>query len=133
MRRVAVRPPSFPEVIPDSPLGIATGVRWQVLCGDRDHWRCGVWSPPETTAEACAELEQHTCPELFVLLSGRITLLLGGPEGVRELPLEPGKPVLVTGPHAGFCPDGPHGGVALVVERDTFETEYRPPEGWTGS
>ena len=49
---------------------------------------------------------------------------------MREQPLEPGRPVLVASPHCGFCPDGPHTGVALVVERDAFTTEYRAPAEW---
>ena len=38
--------------------------------------------------------------------------------------------VLVKAPHSGYCPDGPHTGVAFVVERDAFETEYRTVEEW---
>jgi hypothetical protein len=36
----------------------------------------------------------------------------------------------VTAPHNGFCPNGPHSGTALVIERDSFDTEYRPPREW---
>ncbi len=130
MRRVEVEAPSFPEVSPNRPLQARPGVRWQVLCGDAGHWRVGLYSPPETRAADCAELERHDCPEYFQLLSGRLTLVLkDGPE-VREVPLEPGRPVLVTAPHSGFCPDGPHTGTALVVERDRFSTEYRSPGQW---
>jgi hypothetical protein len=68
---------------------------------------------------------------MFVLLRGNLTLLIGEGGTVRELPLQPGVPVLVSSPHAGFCPDGPHTGVALVVERDSFDTEYRTPEEWS--
>ena len=130
MRKVEVKPPSFPPVRADAPLEIKPGLRWQVLCGDQGHWRVGVYSPPETKASDCVELERHDCPEYFHLLSGRLTLLVHGPDGLREVPLEPGRPVLVSSPHCGFCPDGPHSGVALVVERDAFSTEYRPPLEW---
>ena len=41
------------------------------------------------------------------------------------------EPVLVTAPHAGFCPDGPHSGRALVVERDAFDTKYGSPTEFT--
>jgi hypothetical protein len=71
-------------------------------------------------------LELHDCPELFLLLSGRLTLLLATDGAIRQLPLEPGRPVLVTAPHCGFCPDGPHTGTAFVVERDSFDTTYNP-------
>ncbi len=129
-RAVQTRAPSFPEAAENALLEIRQAERWQVLCGDSDHWRLGVYSPPEDSANQCAELERHDCPELFLLLSGNVTLLLSENGGLRELPLEPGRPCLVTAPHAGFCPDGPHTGQALVVERDSFDTEYRPPGDW---
>lgn len=130
MRTVRVRPPSFPAVAPDTALAIQPGVVWQVLCGDDEHWRAGVYSPAAASADELPELERHDCPELFLLLSGRLTLLVHTGGGVRELPLEPGRPVLVEAPHAGFCPDGPHSGTAFVVERDRFTTEYREPDRW---
>ncbi|MBN2497381.1 MAG: hypothetical protein JXR96_22510 [Deltaproteobacteria bacterium] len=122
--------PSFPEVASDSPIEIAAGQRWQVLCGDHRSWRIGVFSPEKSSAEECVELEKHTCPELFLLLDGRLTLVLARNREIVKLPLELGKPVLVRAPHAGFCPDGPHSGRALVVERDEFDTEYRPAADW---
>ena len=124
-RAVEVVAPSYPEVEVDRPLEPGAGEQWQVLCGDGGHWRAGIFSPAQTAPAEIDELEQHSCVELFLLIDGRVTLLLGEGDGVRELPLEPGKPVLVTAPHAGFCPDGPHTGRAFVVERDAFRTEYR--------
>ncbi len=129
-RFVTVSAPSFPDALFNGPLTVDPGQRWQVLCGDTDHWRVGVFSPPETRADDLAELERHDCPELFLLISGRLTLVLAGPNGPEELPLQQGQPVLVTAPHGGFCPDGPHSGAALVVERDAFTTEYRPHGEW---
>ena len=130
MRAVDTIPPSFPQVAANTLLDAAAGVRWQVLCGDAGHWRLGVYSPPEITREEIEELEWHDCPELFVLLDGRLSLLLveGGRE--RRVDLEPGRPTLVTAPHTGLCPDGPHTGRALVVERDAFHTEYRTVTEW---
>jgi hypothetical protein len=90
----------------------------------------GIYSPPETSVEQIVELERHDCPELFLLISGRLSLLLAEAGQTRVLPLEPGKPVLVTAPHGGFCPDGPHTGRAFVVERDRFETEYKAVSEW---
>jgi hypothetical protein len=130
MRQVRTRPPSFPDAPPDTPLTIADKVRWQVVCGDAGHWRLGIYSPPEASAAECRELERHDCPELFLLLSGRITLLLSEKGKVRELPLEQNRPVLIRTPHAGFCPGGPNSGTALVIERDRFDTEYRELAGW---
>ncbi len=130
MRRVQTRSPSFPEVAANQPLPYPDAARWSVVCGDPGHWRVGVYSPGESNAEEIDELERHDCPELFVLLRGQLSLMLADGDQVRTLALEPGVPVLVTSPHAGFCPNGPHTGTALVVERDAFDTEYRAPAEW---
>lgn len=136
MRRVHVRHPSFPEVESNQLLSPAAQAVWQVLCGDRGHWRAGIYSPSAARAEDLEELERHTCPELFLLLGGRVRLVLfdaDAPEGRRELELEAGRPVLVSAPHNGYCPDGPHKGTAFVVERDEFATEYRSSGEWLRS
>jgi len=125
MRTVTVTSPSFPDAPTNAALAPAPGERWQVLCGDAEHWRVGLYSPPESSPDEIHELETHDCPELFLLLSGALTLVLFEGGEPRELPLEPGRPVLVTAPHNGFCPGGPHTGAALVVERDRFTTVYR--------
>jgi len=131
-RFVTTRPPSFPQVPLNELLPVwADATRWQVLCGDAGHWRLGVYSPSATSAAACAELELHECPELFLLVSGRLILVLAdGQGGTREVPLEAGRPNLAEAPHNGYCPDGPHTGTALVIERDSFDTEYREPGAW---
>jgi hypothetical protein len=127
---VTTRRPSFPEVADDRPLDPTARQVWQVVCGDAGHWRAGLYSPALSDAAEVFELERHDCPELFLLLRGRLTLVLATDEGLREVPLEPGRPVRVTAPHGAFCPDGPYTGVAFVVERDEFDTEYREPAGW---
>jgi hypothetical protein len=130
IRKLQTRSPSFPEVIPEQPLVPGEEITWQVLCGDAGHWRVGLYSPSEAAPEEIIELERHDCPELFLLISGQLTLVLSSKGEIVELPLEPGRPVLVTAPHSGYCPAGPHTGVALVVERDAFETEYRHVDLW---
>jgi len=128
---IRTTPPSFPRCAPDMPLESTPGLRWQVLCGDAGHWRCGLYSPPQSDRDQIVELERHDCPELFLLVEGRLTLVIGdGKGGVREVELAAGSPVLVESPHSGYCPNGPHTGTAFVVERDEFSTEYRPPSGW---
>lgn len=124
MRTVHVTAPSFPDAEQNSPLAILPDKVWQVMCGDQDHWRAGVFSPAATSADQCPELERHTCPELFLLMEGRLILVLDKGQGPELLELQAGRPVFVTCPHAGFCPDGPHGGRAFVVERDLFSTTY---------
>jgi hypothetical protein len=131
MRKVQTRPPSFSPVAPNQLLERPPLSRWQVLCGDQGHWRAGIYAPGETSAAQCQELERHDCPEFFLLLHGRLTVVINEEGAVREVPLEPQRPILITAPHSGFCPDGPHTGQALVIERDSFDTEYRSKTEWS--
>jgi hypothetical protein len=118
---------AVPEAPRDAPIPWTAGVRWQVVCGDDDHWRAGVYAPPEATCAEVVELEQHDCPELFVLVEGRMTIVYRDGDGeLRELPLARGVPVLMEAPHGAYCPDGPHRGVALVIERTAFTTRFTP-------
>jgi len=130
MRKVTTRPPSFPEAAPNTLFSPEQKAQWQVICGDRDHWRVGLYMPKEASRADVHELERHDCPELFLLLSGALTLVVSEHGAMRELPLEIGRPTLITAPHSGYCPGGPHTGVALVVERDSFDTEYRDVADW---
>lgn len=130
MRKVQTRPPSFPEVASNELLEPEPARVWQVVCGDAGHWRTGIYSPSASAREQLAQLERHDCPELFILLEGRLILVLGEHKQLRELELQPGRPVLVRAPHNGYCPEGPHTGRALVVERDAFDTEYREVSEW---
>jgi hypothetical protein len=125
MKTIKTMKPSFPAVRFDFPVNIKPGIRWQVLCGDSCHWRAGIYSPQETSMKKIKELEKHDCPELFLLLRGRLVIVIADENGLRECELEKEKPVLVTSFHSGFCPDGSHSGTAFVIERDEFETEYR--------
>ena len=131
MRTVQTRYPSFPIVDSETELKPKNNQVWQVLCGDRGQWRVGLYSPELTAAEECEEFEHHDCPEFFLLLEGRLTLLLAKDRKIVRLALQAGQPVLVTVPHSGFCPDGPHTGKALVVERDAFDTVYDTAEKFT--
>jgi len=130
MRTVRTRRPSFPELPSDGWTEPPRKETWRVIAGDTGHWRAGLYSPENTSAAQCRELERHDCPELFFLLSGRIVLLLEDADGAtREVELAAGRGILVTSPHNGFCPDGPHTGLALVVERDEFDTVYHERRG----
>ena len=129
-RFVSTTRPSFPRVPLDALLDPPADQRWQVLCGDEGHWRVGVYAPAESRAADIVELERHDCPEFFLLIAGRMTLLMAKEGRIVEQPLELMRPILVDAPHCGVCPDGPHTGTALVVERDAFATEYRKPGEW---
>lgn len=124
MRTVETKAPSFPIVPPNQLLPIPDKIRWQVLCGDTNHWRAGIYSPQESKRADIKELEQHDCPELFLLLSGHLVLVISNQGEIQEIELEKEKPILITAPHCGYCPQGPYTGKAFVIERDAFSTEY---------
>jgi hypothetical protein len=116
---------SFPKFPLSKLLKAKPKKRWQVLCGDRNHWRIGLYSPGESKSSDVKKLEKHTCVELFMLISGAQTLILDDGKGEYLLKLKLNEPVMVKGWHCGFSPKGPHTGVSLVVERDEFDTIYR--------
>jgi len=117
--------PSFPEVNRNTSLDIKDNQLWQVLCGDKGHWRTGLYSPEANSIDAVDRLEKHDCPELFLLLSGEISIVIKENNKLKIITLEPLKPILVDTWHNGFCPNGKHTGTALVVERDEFTTLYQ--------
>jgi hypothetical protein len=94
-------------------------------------WQAGVCSPSQTGLGEIDELAQCDRPALFLLLEGRVTIVFANNAGeLHEMPLQPGAPVLISAPHAAYCPDGPHEGVALIVERTDLThpwQSHRPP------
>lgn len=122
--------PTFPNVKFDLLIkNFRRGRRWQVICGDKGHYRVGLFSPEIESLDEIREFEKHSCAEFFILLEGRVAMALmneaRGRQKVRVLELEPLRPVLVRNWHAGFCPNGPFTGIALVVERDSFKTAMK--------
>jgi hypothetical protein len=129
---VKTRYPSFPDAKTDNPLIIKKRRRWQVICGDRGHYRVGAYSPEFTSEKEIKVLEKHSCDEFFMLINGSMSLLLIDDRGKEKiLKLEPLKPVFVRDWHNGFCEKGQFTGMAIVVERDEFTTEYRTREELT--
>jgi len=124
-KRTRTETGSFPSFPLHKALKAKAAKEWQVLCGDKNHWRVGFFSPPQSKNNQVKELEKHTCPELFMLIQGSITLIIDPGDGEYELVLQPMQPVMVSGWHAGYSPKGPYKGVAMVVERDHFSTIYR--------
>lgn len=130
MRQVTTKKSSFSKFNFNELLTSKDKERWQVLCGDEDHWRLGIYSPESSKESDILEFESHDCPEMFILIEGRVSLLLFH-ESIKKfetLELEQGKPVMIDTWHDGFCPDGPFTGKALVIERDEFETFYKNRE-----
>ena len=106
---------------------VTTAIRaekeWEVIFNEGNHWRIGIYRPKYQSAAEITELEQHTCPEAFLLLQGQLTMLYKEADGtLREKQLQPMELATFTEPHAGFSPD--LSGVAFVVENAKFETVY---------
>lgn len=90
-------------------------------------WNAGVYSPSESSIVEIDELVDPQVPTLFLLLEGRVTIVFANNIGeLHETALEPGQPLLVTAPHAAYCPDGPHEGVVLMVERAELRSWQTP-------
>lgn len=96
---------------------------WDVIFNEGKNWRVGIYRPKYKSAGEITELEQHNCPEAFLLLQGRLTMLYKEANGtLREKQLQPMELTTFTEPHAGFSLD--LSGVAFVVENAKFETVY---------
>ncbi|HNE19504.1 MAG TPA: hypothetical protein PLF85_07285 [Turneriella sp.] len=96
---------------------------WEVIFNEGQHWRIGIYRPKYRARDEIAELEQHTCPEAFLLLKGELTMLYRDASGaLHEKQLSKGELVTFSEPHAGFSAN--LDGVAFVVENAKFETVY---------
>ena len=124
-KAVKTKAGSFPKFPVSKKLLAKAKKEWQVLCGDRNHYRVGFYCPPQSKNSQVKQLEKHDILELFMLIKGSQTLILDDGKGEFELKLEPMKPVMVKGWHCGYSPKGPYTGVSIVVERDQFSTIYR--------
>ncbi len=98
------------------------GQRWKIHFKDENHWLLGVWIPEFNSREEVDYLEKHSYPELFLLLKGRIVLLVSEDgKNIEELELKAGEPVIVYGWHNGYKIGD---GEALIVEFDGNTTEF---------
>ena len=106
---------------------VSTAIRalkeWEVIFNEGKNWRIGIYRPRFTSASEIRELEQHTGPESFLLLEGKLTMLYRKADGsLAEKELQPMELTTFEEPHQGFSADG--SGVAFVVENAKFETVY---------
>jgi hypothetical protein len=104
-------------------IPIKSKSRWKVVFQDTGSWRCGFYVPENESKDEIKFLEKHNIPEFFLLIEGEVSLLIKENEKLKVLPLKKNEIVIVDTYHNGFRPDGKKG-IALVVERDTFETTY---------
>ncbi len=96
---------------------------WEVIFNEGQNWRIGIYRPKYRSRDEIRELEQHSCPEAFLLLQGELTVLYRDGSGtLQEKQLSKGELVTFSEPHAGFSAN--LDGVAFVVENARFETIY---------
>ena len=102
------------------PVNVINAVKeWEVLFNEGSNWRIGIYRPKYRSATEIAELEQHSCPEAFLLLQGNLTMIYKKTDGSLSVKqLQPMELTTFTEPHAGFSAD--LSGVALVVENARF-------------
>jgi hypothetical protein len=101
----------------------ATTKEWEVIFNEGQNWRVGIYRPKYRLRDEIRELEQHSCPESFLLLEGELTMLYRDAAGtLHEKQLSKGELVTFSEPHAGFSAN--LDGVAFVVENAKFETVY---------
>lgn len=104
-------------------IPIKSKFRWRVVFQDTGSWRCGFYVPENKSKDEIEVLEKHNIPEFFLLIEGRVSLLIKENEKLKVLPLKKNEIAIVDTYHNGFSPKGKKG-IALVIERDTFKTIY---------
>lgn len=98
-------------------LKLKGGKRWEVLFKE-GNWLVGLYCPEHTSKEQVEVLEKHDFPELFYLVEGDVTLLIG--EKCKEVKLAKNKAVVVEDWHNAYGK-----GKVLVVEREGVKTEFK--------
>ncbi len=98
--------------------------RWKVMFRDKNKWLSGLYSPEFTKDGEIKKFEKHSGPELFLLLEGKMTLVLLKSKGREEIPLKKDEAVIVDTWHNAYRPRGCKG-VALVVEKDNISTQWK--------
>jgi len=98
--------------------------RWEVVFEENGKWRCGIYVPEYTSKNQVECLEKHNAPELFLLVKGKIVLLLShDSKEVVEVPMKEEVVYIVDEWHNAYRPNGEEG-VALVIERTDIETKF---------
>jgi hypothetical protein len=98
--------------------------RWQVIFREGDRWQVGIYTPENTSLNEIVVLERHDRPELFLLVSGEIVLVLSKDGSqLEEVRMLPGKIYIVDEWHNAYRPLG-KSGIALVIEAPDITTEY---------
>lgn len=107
-------------------ISLQSKKRWKVIFRDRNNWLCGIYIPEFTDASQIQKFEKHNGPELFLLLEGKVTLVLLEHKHKRykKVPLKKGEVVIVDAWHNAYRPKGSKG-VVLVIEKDNISTRWK--------
>ena len=98
--------------------------RWKVIFRHKNNWLCGIYVPEFTDSSEIQKFEKHNGPELFLLLQGKVTLVLLKHKKYKEIPLKKHEIVIVNTWHNAYRPKGSKG-VVLVIERDNISTQWK--------
>ena len=98
--------------------------RWKVVFRDKNNWLSGIYIPEFTDASQVKKFEKHSGPELFLLLEGKVTLVLLEGKKHKKVPLKKNEIVIVSTWHNAYRPKGGKG-VVLVIERDNISTQWK--------
>jgi len=97
--------------------------RWRVLYNE-GNWLCGLYKPEFRRKNEVVILERHNAPELFLLIDGKITLLVKRDRGrLRELKMKKGEVIVLTDWHNAYSPDAR--GEAIVIEKNGVKTTFK--------
>ena len=104
-------------------IDLYSNERWKVIFNDDMKWRVGIYVPENKSLEEISYLEAHNAPELFLLLKGKVNLVISEDlQSYKIISMEKYKIYIVNEWHNAFRIGDE--GIALVVERSDIATKY---------
>jgi len=104
-----------------SKISLQSRKRWKIIFRHKNNWLCGIYIPEFTDVSQIKKFEKHDGPELFLLLEGKVTLVLLEGNKRCKVPLKKNKIVIVNTWHNAYRPKDSKG-VVLVIEKDNIST-----------
>lgn len=92
--------------------------RWKILLNE-GKWLCGLYIPEFRRKEEIDKLEKHDAPELFLLIEGKVNLVVKDKGREREISLAKGEATVLDCWHNAYGK-----GKVFVVERAGVSTEF---------
>jgi len=97
---------------------------WNPVFKDDKRWLLGFYKPQAKSLKEIDYLEKHKYPELFLLIEGKIILVIKEKKDspIKKLALKKGEVVIINCWHNGYAlePDS----TALVIESSDNPTQY---------